>query len=182
MSAEPSTIVTGTPPESAADYPTPPSYERVEQHVRVVVGDTVVAETVDAVIVRQTGIPPVWYLPRDNVRDEVLVTSHGSSHCPFKGDATYYALAVDGRVIGNAAWAYLDPLPEAAAIAGRVAFYAHAVDATVDGVPVRAPAWKWIGGWVLPWTAGPYKDRDPEKEASASNDGGAESARSATER
>ena len=147
-------------PESAADYPTPPSYERMDAHLHIEVNGAVVAETRRPVIVRQTGIAPVYYIPREDVRTEYLVPSDRTSHCPYKGDATYFTLDVQGRRLGNAAWAYENPLPAAASIVGHVAFYAHLVDATVDGEAAQAPEWKWVGGWVLPWTTGPFKGRD----------------------
>jgi uncharacterized protein (DUF427 family) len=152
-------------PESAADYPTPPSYERKDAHVRIEVDGVVIAETRRPVIVRQTGIAPVFYIPREDVRTEYLLPSDRTSHCPYKGDATYFTLDVRERRIGNAAWAYEDSLPEAESIVGHVAFYAHLVDATVDGEPARAPDWKWVGGWVLPWTTGPFKGRDTSQAA-----------------
>lgn len=151
--------------ESAGDYPTPPTYEQVDAHVRVAVDGVVVAESRRAVVARQTGIAPVFYLPRDDVRMEHLEPSRRTSHCPYKGDAAYFALAVGGRRIGDAAWTYPEPLPEAAAIANAIAFYAHLVEATVDGERAAAPDWKWVGGWVLPWTAGPFKGRDGASEA-----------------
>lgn len=145
--------------ESAAEYPTPPSYEPVGSRVRVEVDGVVIAETRRAVVVRQTGIPPVYYIPPEDIRTEHLVPSDRTSHCPYKGDAVYFALEVNGRRIGNAAWSYPNPLPEAGSIAGQIAFYAHAVDATVDGVPARAPRWKYIGGWVTPNVTGPFQTR-----------------------
>lgn len=119
-------------PESVGDYPTPPSYEPVGSHVRVEADGVVLAETRQAVVVRQTGIPPVYYIPREDVRTEHLVATDRTSHCPYKGDAEYFALDVNARRIGNAAWSYPDPLPDAGSIAGHIAFYAHLVDAHVD--------------------------------------------------
>jgi uncharacterized protein (DUF427 family) len=151
--------------ESAADYPTPPAYEQVDTHVRVEVGGVVIADTRRAVVARQTGIAPVFYIPRDDIRMNRLVPSTRTSHCPYKGDAVYFAVEVDGHRFGAAGWSYPDPLPEASAIANAIAFYAHVVDATVDGARAAAPDWKWVGGWVLPWTLGPFKG--PEGAADA---------------
>jgi uncharacterized protein (DUF427 family) len=154
--------------ERADEYPTPPSYEAVDHRVRIEVGGRLIADTTRPVVVRQTGLPPVYYVPREDVDGRYLVESERTSHCPYKGDATYFALEVDGRRIGNAAWAYPEPLPEAEVIRDAVAFYAHLVEATVDGEPAASPEWKWIGGFVLPWTIGPFKGRDESKEALAS--------------
>lgn len=165
---------TARTPESVADYPTPPSYEAVDAYVRVEVDGELLAESRRAIVARQTGIAPVFYLPPEDVRTAYLVPGDRTSNCPYKGDAVYFTLSVNERRIGNAAWSYPDPLPEADSIAGWVAFYAHLVDATVDGEIAAAPDWKWVGGWVLPWTVGPFKGRDRSSAGAGGNDAAAE--------
>jgi len=67
--------------------------------------------------------PPVVYFPRDDIATGALLPSDRSSHCPIKGDAGYFSVKADGRVLENAAWTYPDPLPMARAVKGYVAFY-----------------------------------------------------------
>ena len=147
----------GAGQESVWDYPKPPRYEPVASHVRVAFGGAVVAETRRAVRALQTGIPPVYYIPSEDVRTEFLIPIERRSHCPYKGDATYWTVRVGEREATGAAWSYPTPLPEASAIAGHLAFYAHVMDAcTVDGQPARSPDWQWIGGWVTAEIVGPF--------------------------
>ena len=87
-----------------------------------------IADTTRAVELREATLPPVQYVPREDVDMTLLQrTSHGS-HCPFKGDAAYYSIAVDGRTAENAVWTYEQPYPAVASIKDRVAFYPSRVD------------------------------------------------------
>ena len=81
-----------------------------EGHVQVRIGDRVLAESDRAIELRETGIEPRYYLPREDVRTELLTPSGTTSHCPFKGDATY--LSAPGAE--DAFWVYEDPSEEAA--------------------------------------------------------------------
>lgn len=87
--------------------------------VRVVIDDTVLADTTRAIELRERGYPPRQYLPRDDVRMELLTPSDTVTHCPFKGDAVYFSFGEHEDV----AWRYEWPLEEMEAIAGRLAFY-----------------------------------------------------------
>ncbi|HEX3610562.1 MAG TPA: DUF427 domain-containing protein [Sporichthyaceae bacterium] len=98
--------------------------------VRVVVrvGDSVVATTSDALILREAGYPPVHYVPLEDVIPGVLRANASSSYCPYKGEASYYDIVLpDGRDLPAAVWTYRSPYPAVAAIAGRVAFYTDRV-------------------------------------------------------
>lgn len=96
-------------------------------HVRVTYGGEVVAETREAIEMlestgegKKTVAPVVYYIPRKDVRMDRLVRSSHSTHCPFKGDASYYSL-VDGPE--DMAWSYESPYDEMRAIGERLAFY-----------------------------------------------------------
>ena len=67
--------------------------------------------------------PPVVYFPREDIAAESLQPTDHHSHCPIKGDASYFTVKADGRALENAAWSYPQPLPQAAAVKGYVAFY-----------------------------------------------------------
>jgi len=96
---------------------------------RVVVrcGDTVVADTTSSLTLQESSFPPVEYIPFDDVDPSYLRRSDHWTYCPFKGDASYYDLVVDGREILNAVWVYEQPYDAMAQIKGHVAFYAHNV-------------------------------------------------------
>ena len=110
-----------------------PSY-RIEiepspRRVRVVFRGVVVADSSRSLVVRETRLPPVYYLPKADVRMDLLEPSAYRTHCPFKGDASYWHLRVGDEISENAVWAYEEPLPEAEALGGAVAFYRNRMDA-----------------------------------------------------
>lgn len=96
-------------------------------------GGVVIAETADALTLKEGGYPAVSYIPLADVDPERLRPSDSETYCPYKGEAGYYALALpDGTVVPDAVWTYREPYPAVAAIAGRVAFYPEHV--TVERV------------------------------------------------
>jgi uncharacterized protein (DUF427 family) len=92
------------------------------------VGDTVIADTANALTLREAGYPPVEYVPLADVDKSLLASTEHSSYCPFKGDCSYYAIAIDGNTLENAVWEYRDPYPAVAEIKDRVAFYPDRVE------------------------------------------------------
>jgi uncharacterized protein (DUF427 family) len=103
---------------------TPPAghHLTVEQstaHVRVVRDGQVLAESRRPLLLRETGLPVRYYLPPEDVRTELLTASDTATHCPFKGDASYWS--VPGKA--DLVWAYREPLPGVAAIKGHFCFY-----------------------------------------------------------
>ena len=100
---------------------------------RVVVrrGDVIVADTLDALTLYEASYPPVHYIPLADVDEGAIRPSDGQTYCPFKGDATYYALIAGGDAIEDAIWTYERPYEAVAEIEGRVAFYAKNVEITV---------------------------------------------------
>jgi len=89
----------------------------------------VIADSRSALCLREAGYPPVYYLPRADVRDAALQPSSRRSLCPYKGEASYWTLVAGGTSSVDAAWSYEDPLPSMNAIAGCLAFYPERVDA-----------------------------------------------------
>ncbi|WP_148615403.1 DUF427 domain-containing protein [Nocardioides rubriscoriae] len=86
--------------------------------MRAIWNDTVIAESDDTVVVEGN-----HYFPAASVDATVLRPSSTTTHCPWKGDASYYSLEVDGNTNADAAWFYPDPKPAASEIAERVAFW-----------------------------------------------------------
>jgi uncharacterized protein (DUF427 family) len=97
-----------------ADYP---------RRLRALVGDRVVLDTVGARLLYETGIGPVPYVPLADFDHELLERTDHTTHCPFKGDASYWTLRAGGEVLENSVWAYEDPLPEAPWLQGFAALY-----------------------------------------------------------
>ena len=100
--------------------------------VRVRVHGELVAETTRAKVLKETGIQPRWYIHPDDVFSTVLETSGHHSHCPFKGDASYYSVKVGEKFEGNLVWFYPEPIDGAAAIKGHLAFYGEHDDVEIE--------------------------------------------------
>jgi uncharacterized protein (DUF427 family) len=108
------------------------------QHVRIEIGGELIADTRRPLILEETRCPTRFYLPRADVRLERLERTATRTHCPYKGDATYWSVRVGDRLVADAAWSYEHPLPEREDIGGYLCFYASRVDAfLVDGRPVE---------------------------------------------
>lgn len=97
--------------------------------VRVRLAGVAVADSTAALRLREAQYPAVLYIPRADIRPDALVRSARTSHCPYKGEASYYDLAVGDTRRPNAVWSYEDPHPAVAAIKDHLAFYPDRVDA-----------------------------------------------------
>jgi uncharacterized protein (DUF427 family) len=102
---------------------------------RVVVraGQLTIAESTHAHALFETGLPTRWYVPKVDVRMDLLVPSSTVTQCPYKGQASYYSLRAGDTSIDDVAWYYPSPLPESQKIAGMVAFFPDRVSLEVDG-------------------------------------------------
>jgi len=103
------------------------------RHVRILVDGEVVADSRRPRILFETGLPPRFYLPKTDVRMELLTPTARATACPYKGWASYWSLTVGDRIHADIAWSYRTPLPESAGIGGLVCFYDERVDVEVDG-------------------------------------------------
>jgi uncharacterized protein (DUF427 family) len=97
-------------------------YEVSPKRVHVRVGDAVVADSTRVLLVRETGYPPVYYFPREDVHMELLQPSEQRTTCPYKGEASYFGVQGGDGVRENAAWSYESPDPSVAGLAGYIAF------------------------------------------------------------
>ena len=107
----------------------PISIEPQRGRVRVTCNGRVVADTTRALVLRETTLRPVFYIPRDDAEMALFERTAHRTHCPYKGDASYYSIRVGNRLAENAIWSYEQPFPAMAEIAGRLAFYPDRVDA-----------------------------------------------------
>ncbi|MFM0251112.1 Uncharacterized conserved protein, DUF427 family [Burkholderia sp. GAS332] len=96
--------------------------------VRVIHGGVTMADTQAGLTLTETGLADVFYFPRDDVNMARLERSTHTSHCPFKGEASYFHLRTEDGLIENAVWSYETPLEPAVRIKGYLAFYASRVD------------------------------------------------------
>lgn len=113
-------------------------YHRVDvldtsRHVKVSLHGELLGESGRARVLFETGLPPRWYLPVEDVRDELLEPSETTSGCPYKGRARYHSARVGDELEEDVAWVYDEPLHDADRVAGYVCFYNEKVDLEVDG-------------------------------------------------
>jgi uncharacterized protein (DUF427 family) len=120
-------------PAAAAERSGPPGHSITTEPIPGLVtarwGGEIVAESRDALLLREAGLRPVTYFPMDDVRMDLMHRTDHRSTCPFKGEASYWSIEVDWRRAENIAWAYEDPLPNRADLKGRIAFYVEKLDA-----------------------------------------------------
>ncbi len=103
------------------------------RRVRVEFNGEIIADSRRAVLLRESNLRPVYYFPPEDVRQDLLTPTDLHTRCPYKGEASYWSIAVGDRVAENAVWAYEDPLPGREDIKGHMAFYPDRVDAVVEG-------------------------------------------------
>ncbi len=105
------------------DQTHPITVTRAPNAVRVLFEGHEIADSDDVLVLKEANYPPVFYFPRDHVRTEFLRRTDKVTHCPYKGDATYYTIYRDRQIIDNAVWSYEEPYGAVGQIAGRLAFY-----------------------------------------------------------
>lgn len=116
------------------------------------------ADSHDCLRVLETSHPPAFYVPRDDVRTDLLSRSARTTRCEWKGIATYWNVDIGGETVRDVCWSYEMPDPGYAGIAFHLAFYASRVDlCTVGGEKVRAQAGAFYGGWITNEILGPFK-------------------------
>ena len=107
----------------------PITIERSLKRVVVSVGGAVLADSRDALILREASYPAVQYIPRKDVDMTLLKRTDHHTYCPYKGDCAYYSIPLGGDRSVNAVWTYEAPYAAVAAIKDHVAFYPDRVDA-----------------------------------------------------
>ncbi len=128
--------------EPIAGHPRDP-YHRVDvrrsaRPVRIEVDGDLVAETTRARLLFETNLPLRFYVPPEDIRVG-LDPSARQTYCPYKGQASYWSLDAGGRRRDDLGWSYEQPLPDAVAIAGLVAFWDERVDVFLDGERRQRP-------------------------------------------
>jgi len=108
------------------------------QSVRVIFDGRIVADTRRALVMREASYPPVYYIPREDADLSLMTPTAHTSHCPYKGDASYFSIRSGDHVAENAVWSYEQPYPAVAEIKDYLAFYPNRVDAIETGDTSRA--------------------------------------------
>jgi uncharacterized protein (DUF427 family) len=123
-----------------ADHPI--SIERNPAHIAVWVAGRMIADTRNALTLREADYPPVQYIPRDDVDLSKLKRTDHATYCPYKGDCNYYDIPVGGKKSANAVWTYENPYPAVAQIKGHLAFYPDRVDQIGEQLPTTRQSLK----------------------------------------
>jgi len=110
----------------------PISITRNPRRVVVTLGGKVVADTREALTLREASYPPVQYIPRQDVDMALLARTDHATYCPYKGEASYYSLPLGGERSVNAVWTYESTHQAVAAIQDHLAFYPDRVDGIVE--------------------------------------------------
>ena len=108
-------------------------YEPCGKRVRVEFNGVFIADSSRAIILHETRAPPMHYFPAEDVRMDLLERTQHQTHCPFKGNASYWSLKVAGKVAENAVWSYEDPYRDAEPIRGYLSFYRDKIAALYEG-------------------------------------------------
>jgi uncharacterized protein (DUF427 family) len=155
-------IEPGPGQESVWDYPRPPALEDSAKLIQVRFNGVTIAETRRAKRVLETSHPPVYYIPPEDVRMELLAENPRATWCEWKGLARYYDVEVNGERAVSAAWYYPLPTQIYEPMKGYIAFYPQAMEACyVDGERVRPQAGGFYGGWITSDIVGPFKGPAP---------------------
>lgn len=144
--------------ESVWEYPRPAVCEPTSKLLEVELAGEVIARTTRGYRVLETSHPPTYYFPREDVREDLLVRVPRRTICEWKGQATWYDVALGDVRIECGAWSYLDPTPRFFDLAGYVSFFARPMDACrVDGELVTPQEGEFYGGWITDDVVGPFK-------------------------
>ena len=118
------------------------------RHVRIEVDGQVLAESIRPMLLFETGLPTRYYLPREDVRMDLLRPRSTRTWCAYKGEAAYWSLDLGDRTLEDLVWTYETPLSDAGAVINRVAFFNERVDVVVDGARGHRPATEFTRtGW-----------------------------------
>ena len=98
------------------------------KRVRVSFGGQIIADTTRALTLKEASYPAVQYIPRADIAMNLLTRTAHASHCPYKGNASYFTIAAGGKTAENAVWSYEQPFPAMEQIAGYLAFYPNRID------------------------------------------------------
>ena len=108
------------------------STEKSDGRVRINFAGVAIADSSNAILYRESRLPPVYYFPRGDVRMDLLRRTRHRSHCPFKGNASYWSVQVGDTKIDNCVWSYENPLADAGAIKGHLAFWLGKLGTTYE--------------------------------------------------
>ncbi len=144
--------------ENVWDYPRPPALEKITNEIKIIFNNEILAQSTNSYRILETSHPPVYYIPVEDVKQEFLKPTEGTSFCEWKGIASYYDVQVKEKLAKKVAWDYPKPTKRYIAIKNHIAFYAEPMDACyVDEEKVIPQPGNFYGGWITKNLVGPFK-------------------------
>jgi uncharacterized protein (DUF427 family) len=113
------------------------------RYVRVVIAGETVAETRRPYLLFETGLPTRYYIPREDVRMDLLEPAGLQTRCPYKGIASYWSVRIGDHIAINGVWSYQETIPECPKIKDLLCFFNERVDLYVDGELQARPQSMW---------------------------------------
>jgi uncharacterized protein (DUF427 family) len=104
-----------------------------DAHIEVRLGETLLAASDRPLVLEETGLPDRYYLPREDVRMELFRSTSFHTTCPFKGEASYWSVDLDGETHDGIVWSYETPIDDVAEIKEMMSFYPDRAEVTVNG-------------------------------------------------
>jgi uncharacterized protein (DUF427 family) len=123
-------------------------YSRIDvhkstRHVRILRDGVVLADTCRSKMLFETGLPPRYYIPAEDVRTELLVPSSTRTRCAYKGSASHWSVRVGDRIVDDLVWSYPEPQLDAEPVRDLLCFYQERVELEVDGELQTRPRTQW---------------------------------------
>lgn len=116
------------------------------RHVQVMIAGETIADTRQPYLLFETHVPTRYYIPREDVRMDLLTPTTHTSRCPYKGIAQYWSVTLGDQTVENIVWSYPDPIPENRKIKDLLCFFNEEVDLSVDGELEPRPLTPWSKG------------------------------------
>jgi uncharacterized protein (DUF427 family) len=113
------------------------------RHLQVVIAGQTVADTRRPRLLFETSLPTRYYIPREDVRLDLLEPSTHKTRCPYKGEASYWSVRAGDQLVRDAVWSYREPIPECPKIRDLLCFFNELVDLYVDGELQARPRTPW---------------------------------------
>ena len=117
---------------SSSGHPHAITIENNPNRIKVAFNGTVIAETTRALVLKEGPLPPATYIPREDVQMSYLQRTDHSTHCPFKGNASYFSVRVGNEIADNAVWTYETPIDSVAQIKNCLSFYVEKLDVSEE--------------------------------------------------
>ena len=117
---------------SSSGHPHAITIEINPNRIKVAFNGTVIAETTRALVLKEGPLPPATYIPREDVQMSYLQRTDHSTHCPFKGNASYFSVRVGNEIADNAVWTYETPIDSVAQIKNCLSFYVEKLDVSEE--------------------------------------------------